>query len=132
MAKRNNENAVKHGAEGALKRYAQGKSFINKAFDMEQEVIAELEDVGIDEIMKRDAIRLQTLTQLFWAAIEKAVQDNDLAALDRYTARYGWLSSVALRAWAQVAANEKSRAKTAAGIVDVMEAIRKATDGNQD
>lgn len=129
---KNNQRALKHGGEGAIRRISEGKPLIGAAYEEQKRVEADLAEVGIDGLVQDDAIRLQTACNLYWTAIEKAAQEGNLAALDRYIARFGWLVGVTLRALAQMKANEKARAKTAAGIVDVMEAIRKATDGNQD
>jgi len=129
---KHNQRALKHGGEGAVRHIKEGTPFIGQAADEERAVSDELEAMGITELVRRDAIRLQTAMNLYWTAVLTAAQEGDLPALDRYIARFGWLGGVTLRALAQLQADEKARAKTAAGIVDVMEAIRKATDDNQD
>lgn len=127
-----NQSAVKHGAEGALRRRNEGKPFIGLAAEEEKAVLADLQEMGIAELVKRDAIRLQTITNLYYAAVQKAAEDGDLVAFDRYVARLGWLAGVTLRAWQQVTNDQKDAAKSAAGIVDVMTAIRKARNDKRD
>ncbi|TDA65931.1 MAG: hypothetical protein D9V45_03030 [Chloroflexi bacterium] len=127
-----NQSAVKHGAEGALRRRNEGKPFIGLAAEEEKAVLADLQEMGIAELVKRDAIRLQTITNLYYAAVQKAAETGDIMAFDRYVARLGWLAGVTLRAWQQVTNDQKDAAKSAAGIVDVMTAIRKARDDKRD
>lgn len=97
-----NQNTVKHGGAGAIKRISEGKSFIGIAYEAQKEVEAQLAESGIDSMMQYDAIRLQAATNLYWDAIQKAAEDGDLAALDRYIARLGWLAGVTIRAWEAV------------------------------
>lgn len=111
MTDQTNQNATKHGGEGAIRRISEGKPFLGLAADEQKAIEAELQASGQAEIVKGDAIRLQTAVNLYWNAVLKAAQDGDIAALDRYVARYGWLSGVTLRAWQQVAANDKAAAK---------------------
>ncbi len=126
MTKTDNQHATKHGGEGALRRMNQGKPFIGLAADEERRVIAEVAAGGYDPLVKRNAISLQTITDLYRDAVFKAAEAGDLAAFDRYVARYGWLSGVTLRALAQVAALEKDAAKGKTGAIDVLKAIKAA------
>ncbi|MCE5209883.1 MAG: hypothetical protein LLG42_16465 [Chloroflexi bacterium] len=113
-----NQRAFKHGGEGAVRRISEGKPLIGLAAEEEKIVTAELAETGPLEIVKRDAIRLQSALNLYWNAVEKAAQDGDIAALDRYVARFGWLSGVTLRAWADVSKNEKGRRQK--NIIDIL------------
>lgn len=99
MAEIGNQQTVKHGAEGAIRRISEGKPFLGIAAEREKEITAELAESGIPAIMERDAIRLQTAADLYFDAVQKAVQDGDLAAVDRYIARFGWIAGVTIRAW---------------------------------
>ncbi len=69
-----NQSAVKHGAEGALRRRNEGKPFIGLAAEEEKAVLSDLQEMGIAEMVKRDAIRLQTITNLYYAAVQKAAE----------------------------------------------------------
>ncbi len=102
MSMKDNQIAFIHGGEGAVRRISQGKPFLGLAADAQKAVEVELEEKGLDEIVKVNAIRLQSALNLYFGAIEKAAADGDLTAFDRYVARYGWLAGVTLRAWAQV------------------------------
>lgn len=123
-----NQHAIKHGGEGAIRRISEGKPFLGLAADTEKTVTADLAEMGIEELVRRDAIRLQTVSDLYYAALLKAAESGDLAAFDRYVARFGWLAGVTLRAWAQVTAGDKDKAKGGASVVDVLNSIRKGKD----
>ncbi|MDD5189918.1 MAG: hypothetical protein PHE50_02615 [Dehalococcoidales bacterium] len=123
MGEKNNQNAVKHGGEGAIKRIQAQKPLIGLAAHELESVKNDLEIKGISDMVRADAIRLQAVCNLFWDAVSKAAQEGDIPALDRYVARFGWLSGVTLRAWAQVQQNEKDAAKGGAHIVDVLNAM---------
>ena len=56
----------------------------------------------------RNAQRLQAASDLYWGAISKAAEDGDLQTLDKYIQRYGWLASLALRAWTEIRKREKN------------------------
>lgn len=126
----NNQHALKHGAEGALRRKNEGKPFLGLAADTEKAVTNELDNAGIHALVRRDAIRMQTISDLYYSAVLKAAQDGDLNALDRYVARYGWIQSATLRALAQVAADEKDAAKGASvSTIDAIASLRRAKNG---
>lgn len=117
------------GAEGALKRISDGAPLVGLAHDAEQAVIVELEAAGRAAIVTRNARRLQAACDLFWNAVTKAAQDGDLEKLDKYVARFGWLSSASLRAWAQVGQEQKDTERgVSAGYV--LDAIRGGDNGN--
>ena len=128
MGPKNNQNAAKYGGEGAIRRVSEGKPFIGLAKDEENSVENDLRDLGQSEIVKRDAIRLQTCLNLYFNAVQKAAADGDLDSFDRYVARYGWLAGVTLRAWGQVAADEKQAQKGKMGIIDVLNAMKGGED----
>lgn len=119
-----NQNALKHGGEGAIRRISEGKPFIGLAAEEEKAVAAEIEESGIDALVRADAIRLQTALNLYWGAVQKAAQAGDLDALDRYTARYGWLAGVTLRALAQL----KTMAKDKTNVQEVIDLYREKRD----
>jgi len=123
------QNALKYGGEGAVRRISTGKPFIGLAAEEEKAVTAELAERGVAELNKSVAIRLQTASNLYWNAICKAAQDGDIVALDRYIARYGWLAGKAMLGWAQVSKDDKDRAKSAMGIVDVLKAMYGGENG---
>jgi hypothetical protein len=124
MTKENNQNATKYGGEGAIKRISSGKPFIGMAKDEQKAVETELQEKGLEEIVKVDAIRLQSVLNMYFFAIEKAAIDGDLESFDRFVARFGWLSGVALRAWDQVKQQQKDAGKGKVSIVDVLDAFK--------
>jgi hypothetical protein len=115
---------AEHGGSGAVRRIGEGKDLVGIARQVELDVYAELETDGRQSIVRRNAARLQAATDLYWSAVEKAAQDNDLKALDHYISRFGWLAGASLRAWAQVKAEEE-RPGTPVDVTTVLNAVRK-------
>jgi len=95
---------VIHGGEATVKALKAGTPLTGLAAEAELAVYEELDTAGRYAIVVRNAARVQAAADLYWNAVAKAAQDQDLEALDRYIKRHGWLSGVALRAWAQVKA----------------------------
>jgi hypothetical protein len=112
MTEKGNTNALKHGAEAAIKRLEDGGPFAPIAADELERVENQLEVKGVAALQEINATRIQTACNLYWTAIEKAAQDHDLAALDKFCARYGWLVGVATRAWVEVQKNSKDKRQT--------------------
>ena len=100
--------AVKHGGAGAIKRITTGQPFIGIAHEAEVQVQDEYKSMGPGALELRDAQRLQAAADLYWNAVSKAAELGDLQAIDRYIQRYGWLASLALRAWTEIRKREKS------------------------
>ena len=107
MAEIDNTNAQKHGGGAARQALSTGAPFSGLALARQDEVIAELDAQGVDAIVERNAIRLQTAADLYYDALMKAAQDADAAKFGEYISKFGWLSSKTLLAWAQVKANRK-------------------------
>jgi len=124
MTGQGNKNALKHGGEAALKALHAGKPLAGLAYEAEQAVKAEIQAGGVEQIVKRDAIQLQAIADLFLSAVHKAAQEGDIPALDRYVARYGWLAGVSLRAWQQVTANDRAKTNAGPRVVDVIQAMK--------
>jgi len=122
-----NDNAVKHGGAGAMKRIADGTPFIGIARDAELQVRAEYEMDGAGMLELRNAQRLQAASDLYWGAVSKAAEAGDLASLDKFIARYGWLASLALRAWTEIRKREKDKGLDAGVVLDE---IRKVKNDN--
>ena len=100
--KPNNTKALKHGGEPALVDIKTGKTLRGPARDAELAVYDELSNDGRYSLVVRNASRLQAACDLFWSALVGAAERQDMQALDRYVARFGWLAGASLRAWAQV------------------------------
>lgn len=111
-----------YGGEKAVKALTHGEPLTGLAAAAQADVETRLETEGRESIMRLNAIRTQAAAELYWNAIQKAAQDGDLAALDQYIARFGWLSGVAMRAWQTLAANE--RGKTSATVLDVLQSMK--------
>jgi hypothetical protein len=128
MSHEGNLYAEKHGGEAAIERIRKGEPFSGLAHNEELHIRDQLENVGRSEVVLENAVRLQTAANLYWDAIMKAAEDNDLSKLDRYMARYGWLAGAALRAWAQVKSDSKHGPTVTA---DMVMATFKQEEGNE-
>lgn len=106
-ARPNNRHALRHGGEGTLKRITAGQEFTGPARDAEIAVYNELAHEGRASIVLRLAVRLTAACDLFHNAMVDAAENDDLEKMDRYVKRFGWLAASSLRAWAQVATEEK-------------------------
>ena len=116
------ERAVKHGAGAGEVAITKGADFSGMAQEEQARVMAELEMEGIDAIMRRDAIRYQTVSDLYFAAI---LGCTDIERLDMYVRRWGWITGHAMRAWRDVKDAEK-----AAGVKDVTEVLKALRSGD--
>lgn len=126
-AKKGNQTGVLHGGEGAIKRLHSGEPFIGIARDAELQVINDLEEKGRPALVVQNATRLQAACDLFWNAVSKAAQDGNIDAIDKYIARFGWLAGVSLRAWLQVAGDEKDT-RRGASVIDVLQSLKGGDD----
>ncbi len=121
-----NQHAIKHGGAGAIKRIASGQPFIGIAHEAEVQVQAEYQTDGAGALELRNAQRLQAASDLYWGAISKAAEDGDLQTLDKYIQRYGWLASLALRAWTEIRKREKNNNEFDAS--RVLEVVRRGKE----
>lgn len=124
-APRGNLNRQTHGGEGAVKAIRHGRPFTGLAALAEAEVRAELDRDGRHGLVLRLAARLTAAADLYWNALSAAAEAGDLAQIDGYVGRFGWLGGAALRAWEQVKreGGDSDRAR----VVDAMAAIDEAT-----
>jgi hypothetical protein len=107
MSVKGNTNAEKHGGRAAITAVHDGTEFTGLAIAKESEVVIELDTLGVEPIEQRAAVRLQTISDLFYDAIQAAAQRGDMEKINEYTKRFGWIQSKALVAWAAVKANRK-------------------------
>lgn len=108
----------KHGGEAGIQALTTGEEFTAPlAMAKQAEVETELANNGLESIVERAAVRLQTVSDLFYDAIQAASQQKDIEALDRWASRFGWLQSKALLAWAQVKADRKQGKPALMGVL---------------
>ncbi len=88
--------SLKHGAGAGEVALSKGNEFTGLAKAAEQAVSDELEVKGLAAIVKRDAIRLQAVADLYFGAILGA---DNLDRLDALVKRWGWIQASSLRAW---------------------------------
>jgi hypothetical protein len=123
MAKPGNQSGLIHGAGAGEVALTKQQDFTGMAAQQEIAVREEAEAAGIPSIIRRDAIRLQTVADLYYQAILGA---TDMDRLDTLVKRYGWIVNSAMRAWAQVQNVEGKRE-----LVDVSEVLR-SLEGGED
>lgn len=120
---------LQHGGESAVSAIRDGRPFTGLAAQAEREVIEDLESAGRGALVREAAVRLHTAMRLYWGAVMSAADAGDLAKLDSYCRRFGWLATSALRAWREVRA-EAETASADTTIIDLaLEAARGAGDG---
>jgi hypothetical protein len=88
-----------HGGAGALKAVREGKSFSGLAHIAQGEVEARLNMEGIEGELARDAKRLQVVSDLYFDAFAKAMQDGDHEKATSMLKVWGWVHNSAIRAW---------------------------------
>lgn len=126
MSTPRSERNLRHGAGAAENAITKGDDFSGMAAAQQDRVLEELEIDGVEAIMRRDAVRLQVVADLYYAAILGA---DSLEKFDTYVKRFGWIASSALRAWQHVQAAEK--VASTRDVHDVLAAIRSTDDSNQ-
>jgi len=99
MAVTGNQNATKHGGAGALRRIQAHEPFAGLARIAQGEVEIRLQDAGVEGELFRDAVRLQVVSDLYYEAFAKAMQDQDFPQATGYLKVWGWVHNSAIRAW---------------------------------
>jgi hypothetical protein len=83
----------------------------------EQEIFAALQKAGVGQFTEQNAVRVQTVLELFWSAILAAAQANQWNQVERLAVRFVGFASKAARLWDSVAA---VRALTVEGDYEVL------------
>lgn len=125
-----NQNAVKTGVHGAIKRISEGKPLIGIAAEEEKAVMQELELTGIPTLKKSLAVRLQSVLNLTWNTINKAILEGDLDTAQDYIKIFSLLSPRALAAWNEVQKDEKNDSDKDA--LELIERYRKGAAHDND
>jgi len=128
-----NQNRTVHGGAAGVKALTRGEEFTGLPALRETEVRNELAEQGRPVIVIRNAVRLQTVADLYFDAAIAAMQAGELQKADGYIKQYGWLAGAALRAWGAVATDEKDAARGGgASVIDVLNSIERAKHGKAD
>jgi len=90
---------TKHGGAGALKKIQQGEPFVGLARIAENEVEDRLLAGGIEAELLRDAKRLQVVSDLYYEAFLKAMQEREFDQATSYLKVWGWIHNSSIRAW---------------------------------
>lgn len=103
MAGPGNQNATKHGGAAAERAILTGGEFHGPAVQAQADVHADYEANGAAAMVEKGAERLEAAARLYWDAIIGAAANGaSTGVLDGYIARFGWLQSKAITAWAEV------------------------------
>lgn len=123
MAEDNNQNAIKHGGAGALRRIAEGKELIGLAATAQAEVQVRVAEHGVDGELRRNAERWQAATDLYYNALMAALQGGDVDRATGLLAKWGWGTNSAIRAWNVVKQSEKTKDNTGI-VIDALSSYR--------
>lgn len=107
-----NEASLRHGGRAAQEALAKGEPFTGLAADTEEQITQLFEEVGRVELIKRGAIRLETVAELYYNAFKAAAEANEIEKLDNYANRFRQLQQAALSAWSQVGQEEAKEPNT--------------------
>ena len=88
-----------HGGRGAIKRIQEGKPMVGLAKIAQDDVLDRLAADGVEGELQRNAIRLQVVSDLYFAALTKVLQDGDHEKATEYLSKWGWITNSAVRAW---------------------------------
>ncbi len=130
LSRPGNQSALKHGGAGGVKALSTGVPFKGVLSDIESNVRAELADVGISGLIERDAIRLQTVSDAYWQAIQGA---QDAETMTGYLKVWGWLHNSTIRALEtlQKAKSAQDRGINAKDVLEAIQMTRNDTDKPQ-
>jgi len=123
MATNGNQNALKHGGAGALRRIAEGRELAGLAATAQAEVQARVAEHGVDGELRRNAERWQAATDLYYNALMAALQGGDVERATGLLAKWGWGTNSAIRAWTVVKQSEKTKDNTG-NVIDALSSYR--------
>ena len=125
---KDNQNAIKHGGESAVRAIQEGKQFTGLAAAEQERVMSQLAEVGSLGIETDIMTRLVVATNLYWNAVVKAAESGDINSLDRYIQRFGWLGTSSMRAIKQVSDHEKERGSDPIDAQVILDTYRKGEE----
>lgn len=119
-----------HGGRGALKRIERGEEFTGLAKAAQDDVIDRLETDGIEGELRRNAVRFQVVSDLYYAALVKVLQDGDPDKATEYLAKWGWITNSAVRSWhAALKLKPKDKGEN---VTEILAAYRTPATGAQE
>jgi hypothetical protein len=105
-----------HGGASARDKLSTGQAFTGIARIAQEDVEVQLANEGAEAMLELNAIRLQTVSQLYFTAITQAADSKDNAAMTTAIKTWAWVTNSATRAWeASLKAKKLSKRD---GIVD--------------
>jgi len=112
---------TKHGGAGALKAVRLGKPFSGLALQAQSEVKDRLAMEGVEGELSRNAERLQVVSDLYFDAFAKAMQDGDHETATSYLRVWGWVTNSAVRTWDRVRKFKSKETNTINTVLKAME-----------
>jgi hypothetical protein len=97
-AQQGNQNAVKHGGAAAVKAITKHADFAGLALQTQNGIQGEYDTQGAGKLIAKDAVRLQTASELYFNAFMKSASDGDLEGMESYLKVYTWVTNSAVRA----------------------------------
>jgi hypothetical protein len=88
----------KHGGAKAIKDLQHGTEFTGLALQTQNDIRIEYDTLGPGSLIAKNAIRLQTASELYYNAFMKSASDGDLDGMDSYLKVSTWLTNSADRA----------------------------------
>jgi len=108
-----------HGGAGALRRINENKDFVGLAKVAQDEVERRLANDGVAGELARDALRLQVVSDLYFDAFTKAMQDGDHDRATSMLKVWGWVHNSTIRAWeASLKHRKDPRADNAGKVIE--------------
>ena len=92
----------KHGGAMARRQLTTGEDFTGLAREVEKSIQADYDTRGPLELLRRDAVRLQTASELYWSALMGAAENGEIQKFESYMKTYGWLVAAAARVLKEV------------------------------
>jgi len=128
-AKQGNQSHLIHGGAAARVALTKGAEFKGVARDMEKQIQAEYDTKGPPELLKRSAIRIHTVAELYWSAILGATEEGNMAKFESYVKTYGWLASAGARLLTELIKQEGKEPHRNA--LDVLNSLQRGNDADK-
>jgi len=87
-----------HGGAKALWDFQRDREFTGLAYDKQQEIQATYESAGPAALIVKNAVRLQTINELYYDAVMKAANDKDVEYMTSLLKVWGWVVNSSIRA----------------------------------
>ena len=122
-------NNQKHGGAASLDAIQNNRDFTGLAKAAQDEVQTRLNLTGIEGELIRDAGRLQVVSDLYYNAFVKAMEDGNHDKATSMLKVWGWVHNSAIRGWDL--ARKLKRTDNQAELNKIIDQYRQPDNGNQ-